>query len=252
MSEIENNLELMDGYTPPEHIAIIMDGNGRWATSKGKSRTYGHRQGVQAVRRTVKACMEIGISHLTLYSFSSENWSRPAEEVKDLMSLIKLFIKQDLADLHKNNVRVRIIGEGDKAGDDIVGLMHEATEITKNNTGLNLTVAFSYGSRDEIIKAAQKIAQRVKEGDLSPEAISHDVFEGYLDTKDLPDPDLLIRTSGEKRLSNFLLWQCAYTEFVFQDVLWPDYDKDHLEAAIQEYCHRDRRYGKVATRSVAK
>ncbi|MGH1350362.1 MAG: isoprenyl transferase [Methyloligellaceae bacterium] len=251
MSDKENKIDLLDGHTPPGHIAIIMDGNGRWAKNRGKLRSFGHRQGVQAVRRTVQACMELGVGHLTLYSFSSENWSRPADEVKDLMGLIKLFIKQDLAELHKHNVKIRIIGESERADSEIVKLMKETVELTKNNTGLDLTVAFSYGSRDEIVRAAKKIASKVKDGDLAPEDISHDLFEEHLDTSEVPDPDLLIRTSGEKRLSNFLLWQSAYTEFVFQDVLWPDYDENHLLAAIQEYFHRDRRYGGVAEKTIA-
>ncbi len=252
MSDKENNIDLLDGHTPPQHIAIIMDGNGRWAKNRGKLRSFGHRQGVQAVRRTVQACMELGIAHLTLYSFSSENWSRPADEVKDLMGLIKLFIKQDLAELHKHNVKIRIIGENERADSEIVKLMKETVELTKNNTGLDLTVAFSYGSRDEIVRAAKNIAEKVKHGDLVPEEIDHDLFQEHLDTSEVPDPDLLIRTSGEKRLSNFLLWQCAYSEFVFQDVLWPDYDKNHLLAAIQEYFNRDRRYGGVADKTIAK
>ena len=235
----------------PKHIAIIMDGNGRWAAKRGMPRTYGHKHGVQAVKRTVKACAELDIEYLTLYSFSSENWSRPKEEVSDLMGLLRIFIKRDLAELHENNVKIRVIGDNRTDGTDIGQLLMEAVELTSKNTGLNLTIAFSYGSRDEIIRAVKKIAFEAKSGAVDPDTICVDFFHNYLDTVSIPDPDLLIRTSGEQRISNFLLWQCAYTEFVFQDVHWPEYNKDYLETAIKEYLGRDRRYGGIKERSSA-
>jgi len=233
------------------HVAIIMDGNGRWAAERGLPRIEGHRQGVESVRRTVEAAMEQGISHLTLFSFSSENWSRPLHEINDLFGLLRRFVRRDLAELHKNGVRIRVIGTQTGLDDDIVRMLDDAVELTKDNTALNLTIAFNYGSRDEIARAAQRIAEDVKDGRITPEAVTPDRFAEYLDTADLPDPDLLIRTSGELRLSNFLLWQLAYAEFVFVDVYWPDFTKEMFAAAIAEYQRRNRRFGGTSARSTA-
>jgi len=230
----------------PQHVAIIMDGNGRWAKARGLPRVAGHRKGVEAVNRTVRKVGEWGIPYLTFFGFSSENWRRPQDEISDLMVLIKRFVHQHLADLHEANVRVRIIGEQARLDSDILKILSESINLTAENTGLNLTIAFNYGSRAEISRAAARAARAVAEGRLAPEDINEDVLKGFLDTADLPDPDLLIRTSGEKRLSNFLLWQCAYTEFIFLDVLWPEFGAEHIEAAMAEYLRRDRRFGGLA------
>ena len=236
---------------PPRHVAIIMDGNGRWAKERGLPRTIGHRQGVEAVRRTVKAATDLGIPYLTIYSFSSENWSRPADEVDDLMGLMKRFIRRDLADLHRNNVRIRIIGERQSVDPELMTLIDEAVELTRENSALTLVIAFNYGSRGEIAKAARRLAAEVAGGRLAPEAITAERLGLELDTAGIPDPDLLIRTSGEQRLSNFLLWQTAYTEFVFLDSYWPDFDRTALEGAIQEFRARERRFGGLSQRSSA-
>ncbi len=233
------------------HVAIIMDGNGRWAAERGLPRTEGHRQGVEAVRRTVEAAGEIGITHLTLFSFSSENWSRPKQEITDLFGLLRRFIRRDLADLHKNNVRIRVIGTRAGLERDLLRLIDDAVELTKNNTGLNLTIAFNYGARDEIARAARRLAEDVASGAVAASEVTPESFAAYLDTADLPDPDLLIRTSGERRLSNFLLWQLAYSEFVFVDVYWPDFSREVFEAAIAEYQRRSRRFGGTSARSTA-
>ena len=217
------------------HVAIIMDGNGRWAAERGLPRAEGHRQGVESVRRTVEAAMELGVSHLTLFSFSSENWSRPKQEINDLFGLLRRFVRRDLADLHKNGVKIRVIGARTGLESDILRMLDEAAELTKDNTALNLTIAFNYGARDEIARAAQRIAEDVKAGAMDASDVTPEKFSTYLDTAGLPDPDLLIRTSGELRLSNFLLWQLAYAEFVFVDVYWPDFSKDVFAAAIAEY-----------------
>jgi undecaprenyl diphosphate synthase len=231
------------GFEPPRHVAIIMDGNGRWAAERGLPRGEGHRRGVEALRRAVRAVGELGIEILTIYSFSSENWSRPATEIRDLMGLLRRFIRNDLAELHKSNVRVRIIGERRDLEPEIGSLLMEAEELTRNNTGLLLVVAFNYGGRQEIARAAQRIASLVVAGALRPDDISADVVGKHLDAPDLPDPDLLIRTSGEQRLSNFLLWQSAYSELVFVPTYWPDFDRTTLENAIAEYRRRERRFG---------
>ena len=235
----------------PRHVAIIMDGNGRWAAERRLPRIEGHRRGVEAVRRTVEAAGDLGITHLTLFSFSSENWSRPAEEIRDLFGLLRRFIRRDLADLHKNGVRIRIIGSRADLDNDIQRMLDDAVELTKENSALNLTIAFNYGSRNEIARAATRIAEDVKAGVLTPEDITEELFGSYLDTDGLPDPDLLIRTSGELRLSNFLLWQLAYTEFVFVDTYWPDFNKTHFEEAIAEFQRRNRRFGGRSVRSTA-
>lgn len=235
----------------PNHVAIIMDGNGRWAKSRGLPRTFGHRQGVEAVRRTVRAAKELGIPYLTIYSFSSENWSRPPDEILDLMGLIKRFIRRDLADLHKEGVRIRVIGERDLVDPEVMALIDEAVDVTRNNSNLNLIIAFNYGARVEIAKAARRLAEEVAAGRMRPEDISPDNLGLALDTSGIPDPDLLIRTSGEMRLSNFLLWQTAYTEFLFLDTFWPDFDKSTLEAAVAQYRARERRFGGLTKRSSA-
>ena len=237
--------------TPPRHVAIIMDGNGRWAKERGLRRTIGHRQGVEAVRRTVRAAIDLNIPYLTIYSFSSENWSRPRAEVDDLMGLMKRFIRRDLADLHRNNVRIRIIGERQSVDPELMNLIDEAVELTRNNCALNLVIAFNYGSRGEVAKAARRLAVEVAEGRMTPDEITIDRLEGELDTAGIPDPDLLIRTSGEQRLSNFLLWQTAYTEFVFLQTYWPDFDRAALERAIAEFRARERRFGGLSKRSSA-
>ncbi len=234
---------------PPTHVAIIMDGNGRWAAERGLSRRIGHQKGVDAVRRTVQAAIELEISYLTIYSFSSENWSRPEQEVNDLMGLMKRFIRRDLAELHQAGVRIFIIGERSGVDPELLTLIDEGCELTRDNTGLNLVIAFNYGARAEIAKAARSLAEDVAAGRLSPQDIDADRMSSALDTNGIPDPDLLIRTSGELRLSNFLLWQLAYTEFVFLDVYWPEFGRVHLEQAIAEFHARDRRYGGVTHQS---
>jgi undecaprenyl diphosphate synthase len=231
------------GPLPPRHVAIIMDGNGRWAKRRGLPRFEGHRQGVEAVRRTVRASIELGIGCLTIYSFSTENWSRPAAEVAELMGLIRRFIRNDLADLHARNVRVKVIGEKQGISDDIQRLLAEAESVTRGNTGLNLVIAFNYGGRQEIAGAMRRIARLAADGGIDPEAIDEALVGRFMATDGLPEPELLIRTSGEQRLSNFLLWQCAYAEFVFLPVLWPDFDRQHLEEAIAAYRGRERRFG---------
>ncbi len=233
------------------HVAVIMDGNGRWAAERGLPRVEGHRQGVESVRRTVEAAMEQGITHLTLFSFSSENWRRPQQEIHDLFGLLRRFVRRDLAELHKNGVKIRVIGARTNLEDDILRMLDDAVDLTKNNTALNLTIAFNYGGRDEIARAAQRLAEDVRSGTVAPEDITPNLFAAYLDTAGLPDPDLLIRTSGELRLSNFLLWQLAYAEFVFVDVYWPDFTKELFEAAIVEYQRRNRRFGGRTARSTA-
>jgi undecaprenyl diphosphate synthase len=230
-------------YEVPRHVAIIMDGNGRWAAARGLPRSEGHRRGVEALRRTVRAAGEIGIGILTIFSFSSENWSRPPAEVRDLLALLRRFIRNDLAELHGNNVRVRVIGERNGLDADILRLLEEAEELTRRNDGLMLVVAFNYGARQEIARAARRIAVEVRDGRLDAEAVTADCLSRFLDAPDLPDPDLIIRTSGEQRLSNFLLWQAAYSEFVFVHTHWPDFDRAVLEQALTEYHRRERRFG---------
>jgi undecaprenyl diphosphate synthase len=227
----------------PRHVAIIMDGNGRWAAARGLPRAEGHRRGVEAIRRTVRAAGELGIQYLTVFSFSSENWTRPAAEVSELMGLLRRFVRNDLAELHANNVRVRIIGEREGLSPDIGRLLAEAEELTRGNTGLTLFVAFNYGARQEIVSAARRAAQAVARGEMTPEQIDLESFAGFLGAPDVPDPDLIIRTSGEQRLSNFLLWQSAYSELVFIPTYWPDFDRAALEQAIDEFHRRERRFG---------
>ncbi|MGB8818506.1 MAG: isoprenyl transferase [Rhizobiaceae bacterium] len=229
----------------PAHVAIIMDGNGRWAKARGLPRAAGHKAGMNALHDTVKNASELGIRYLTLYAFSSENWSRPASEVSDLMGLLKIFIRRDLAELHKSNVEVRIIGERKGLKPDILKLLGEAEVLTRGNTAMTLNIAFNYGSRDEIIRATRRIVADVKEGRLAEEDVGPAAFAARLDTAGMPDPDLVIRTSGEQRLSNFLLWQAAYAEFVFLPCLWPDFDRNQLLEALDEFARRERRFGGV-------
>jgi undecaprenyl diphosphate synthase len=233
----------------PRHVAIIMDGNGRWAARRGLPRVEGHRRGLDAVRRAVRAAADLGIAYLTIYAFSSENWRRPAEEVSDLMFLLKRFIRHDLAELHASGVRVRIIGDRSGLSPDIVGLLDEAENLTRDNTGLTLVVAFNYGGRQEILRAVQAIARRVAAGETSPDAIDLAAIERELDTQGIPDPDLVIRTSGEQRVSNFLPWQSAYSEYVFLPEYWPDFDATVFRAAIDEYVRRERRFGGLSART---
>jgi undecaprenyl diphosphate synthase len=236
----------------PVHVAIIMDGNGRWATARGLPRLEGHRRGVEALRRTVRAASDLGIRYLTIYSFSSENWRRPPQEVSDLMGLLKRFIRNDLADLHRRNVRVRVIGSREGLSEVINSLLDEAENLTRDNTGMTLVVAFNYGGRHEIVTAAAALARDVAAGRLSPGEVTEDALAARLDTAGMPDPDLVIRTSGEKRLSNFLLWQTAYSELIFTPVLWPDFGRPELEACISEFNSRDRRFGGLSQRAGAR
>ncbi|MGQ0456822.1 MAG: isoprenyl transferase [Hyphomicrobium sp.] len=236
---------------PPRHVAIIMDGNGRWAKERGLPRTLGHRQGVEAVRRAVRASIELKISYLTIFSFSSENWKRPSDEVDDLMGLMKRFIRRDLAELHEAGVCIRTIGERQQVDTELMTLIDEAVSLTRHNSTLTLVIAFNYGSRGEIAKAARRLAEDVAAGVLAPESITVDRLAEALDTSGIPDPDLLIRTSGEMRLSNFLLWQTAYTEFVFLNSYWPDFDRAALEQAIAEFRARERRFGGLSKTSTA-
>ncbi|MGH7000549.1 MAG: isoprenyl transferase [Stellaceae bacterium] len=228
---------------PPVHVAIIMDGNGRWAKARGLPRVAGHRAGAEAVRRTLTASVELGIKYLTLFGFSSENWKRPADEVSDLMGLLRHYIRGEIAELHRNGVRLRVIGDRAKLPADIVAMIDNAETLTAGNDRLNLSIALSYGGRAEIALAARRLAEDVAAGRVAPAAIDEDAFAAKLLTADIPDPDLLIRTSGEQRISNFLLWQTAYAELVFTPTLWPDFAKGDLEKAVRDFHGRDRRYG---------
>ena len=228
---------------PPAHVAIIMDGNGRWAKMRHLPRVAGHRRGAEAVRRTLVAAVELGIRYLTLFGFSSENWKRPAGEIDDLMGLLRHYLRGEIAELHQNGVRLRVIGDRTKLPPDIVTLIVNAEDLTAGNDRLNLAIALSYGGRAEIARAARRIAEAVAAGRLQPAAVDEACFASHLLTEGMPDPDLLIRTSGEQRISNFLLWQAAYAELVFTSKLWPDFDKSDLEEALREYHGRERRYG---------
>jgi undecaprenyl diphosphate synthase len=228
---------------PPVHVAIIMDGNGRWAKQRSLPRIAGHRRGAEAVRRAVTAAGEFGIAYLTLFGFSSENWKRPVGEVDDLMGLLRHYIRAEIAELHIKGVRLRVIGDRARLPGDIVTLIDNAEALTAGNTGLRLTIALSYGGRAEIARAARDIAAAVKSGEIAPEQVDETLFARHLLTADIPDPDLVIRTSGEQRISNFLLWQTAYSELVFIDTLWPDFGKADFERALRDYHGRERRYG---------
>ena len=230
----------------PSHVAIIMDGNRRWARARGLPGVLGHRRGADAVRRAVEGCCESGIPYLTLYAFSSENWARPRGEIAELMNLLRYYLRREIDALDKNGVRVRVIGERGRLDDDILALIAGAEERTARNARLQMIIALNYGGRSEIVRAAKRAMQAVKQGEASIESISEDTFARFLDTADVPDPDLLIRTGGEHRVSNFLLWQLAYTELVFLPVSWPDFSKVHLNNAIAEFMQRERRYGASA------
>ncbi len=220
-----------------------MDGNGRWAKARGLPRIEGHRRGAEAIRRVVRSAADLSISYLTIYGFSSENWQRPQAEVRDLMGLLRLYLRGEVAELHRNGVRIRIIGERERLAADINKLIDNAEELTKSNTRLNLIIALSYGGRSEIARAARRLAEEVRQGRMRPEEIDECAFARNLTTAGIPDPDFIIRTSGELRLSNFLLWQSAYAELIFTDRLWPDFDHADLESAVEEFQQRERRYG---------
>ena len=233
----------------PRHVAIIMDGNGRWAAERGFPRGEGHRRGVEALRRTVRAAGDIGIGILTIFSFSAENWTRPQSEIRELMGLLRRFIRNDLADLHRNGVHVRVIGDRSDLAPDIKALLEEAEDLTKDNDKLTLVVAFNYGARQEIARAAQRLAAEIAAGRAAVADVTAEKLATYLDAPDLPDPDLIIRTSGEQRLSNFLLWQAAYSELVFVPVYWPDFERATLEQAIAEFRRRERRFGGLVAKT---
>ena len=227
----------------PQHIAIILDGNGRWAKAKGMPRNYGHAQGSKNVEKICEAAYKMGVKYLTVYAFSTENWSRPKSEVDALMKLLRNYMKTCLKTAEKNRMCVRVLGDKTRLDQDIQTRIAELEEATKNNDGLHFQIAINYGGRDEIIRAVKKLSAKVQSGDVSPETITADMLEDYLDTAGIPDPDLLIRTCNEQRISNFLLWQLAYTEFYFTPVPWPDFTKEELMKAVEAYNHRDRRYG---------
>jgi len=227
----------------PVHVAIIMDGNGRWAKAKGLPRVAGHAQGAEAVRRTVKAASQLGIRYLTLYGFSLENWKRPAKEIADLMGLLRLYLRKEISELHREGVRIRFIGDRTLLEPDIISLIEMSEQKTKANVKLDLVIALSYGSRQEITTAVRKLVSDVVAGEMDVDSIDENDLEARLYTSDIPDPDLIVRTSGEQRISNFLLWQSAYAEFVFTDVLWPDFSREKLEDSIEEFSRRERRYG---------
>ena len=235
----------IEGLVVPEHIAIILDGNGRWAKKKHLPRNAGHAAGAKTVEKIIEDAHDMGVKYLTVYAFSTENWNRPEEEVKALMKLLRNYLKDCIERANKNDMRVRVIGERSRLDADIVDKINELEECSKNNTGITFIIALNYGSRDEIKRAVQKIAADYREGTIQNGGITEELISSYLDTGDIPDPDLLIRTSGEIRLSNYLLWQLAYTEFYFTDVLWPHFNAEELRKAIVQYNHRDRRYGGV-------
>lgn len=240
------SLAPVDRLPAPNHVAIIMDGNGRWATYRTLPRLEGHRRGVEALRKTVRAALDLRIRYLTVYSFSLENWARPQDEIFGLMALLKRFIRNDLAELRENGVRVRVLGQREGLSADVLSLLDEAEETTRRNSRLTLVIAFNYGGRQEIAAAARALAERVAAGEIASSEIDADLLGRFLSLPDVPDPDLVIRTSGEMRVSNFLLWQAAYAEYVFLPVLWPDFDRAALETALREFARRERRFGGVA------
>ena len=227
----------------PTHVAIIMDGNGRWAKARHLPRTAGHKKGADSLRRAMDACREAGVKYLTVYAFSSENWKRPKEEIHDLMQLLKHYLDKELPELKKHSIRLRFIGDFSKLDAEMQERIQHAMQETAANASFTLTVALSYGSRQELVRAMQSLAAQVQAGALAPHAISEDTLAAALDTATIPDPDLLIRTGGEQRISNFLLWQSAYTEFYFTDTLWPDFDASHFADALKDFAQRERRYG---------
>lgn len=231
----------------PKHVAIIMDGNGRWAKQRGLPRTAGHKEGVEACKRVVRAASDMGIKYITLFGFSTENWKRPADEVNELMRLLRIYLRAETADMHANNVRLKVIGSRKELAPDIVTLIENSENLTRDNTGLTLIMALNYGGRHELTQAAADMARYFMDEGLEPTQENAEEFlPQFLFTKDVPDPDILIRTSGEERISNFLLWQSAYTEFIFTDTLWPDFKFEDLKSAMDEYCRRERRFGKVS------
>lgn len=244
-NKILNKEIALDKNNIPKHIAIIMDGNGRWAKKRKLPRTMGHKAGVETIRRVIKEAHILGIKYLTLYAFSTENWKRPDEEVSALMKLLVEYLRSELAELNKNGVVIRVLGDITRLPKEAQDEILEAIEVTKNNNGIVLNIAFNYGGRDEIIRAVKLLSEEVKSGNIKIENIDEEVFENFLYTKNIPDPDLIIRPSGEQRISNFLLWQCAYSEFWYSNVCWPDFKEEHLRKAIYDYQHRDRRYGGV-------
>lgn len=229
----------------PEHVAIILDGNGRWAKKRLMPRTYGHSQGAKNVEKICDDAYEMGIKYVTVYAFSTENWKRPQEEVDTIMKLLKNYLQDYLVKIKTNNMVFRVIGDRSGLREDIVADIEELESASKKNTGLNFTIAINYGSRDEILRAVKSIATATKEGKIKMDSFTEKDFSAYLDTREIPDPDLVIRTSGEQRLSNYLLWQLAYSEFYFTNVLWPDFDKKELMKAVKKYSERDRRFGKI-------
>ncbi len=237
------SLEVEKEKSIPKHVAIIMDGNGRWAKLRGKDRLYGHRKGVESVRRIIKYSAKIGVKYLTLYTFSTENWNRPKNEVDGLMKLFSKLLEQEIPELYKNNVKILFIGRKNRLSKELLDRMVNAKEVTKNNTGLTLILAFDYGGRQEIVDACREVCRRLKLNQL--EKLDNEEFSKYLYLPDVPDPDLVIRTSGEFRISNFLLWQTAYSEFYFTEVLWPDFDEKEFDKALEDYSKRERRFGKI-------
>ena len=235
----------MESMRVPEHVAIILDGNGRWAKKRFLPRNMGHAQGRKTVERIIEDAFDMGIKYLTVYAFSTENWRRPKDEVDALMKLLRDYLKTCIKRANKNNMRVRVIGDVTGLSEDLREKIEQLEEASKGNTGINFTIALNYGSRDEMIRAMKKMAGDLLAGTLKKEDITEDVFAGYLDTKGIPEPDLMIRTSGEQRLSNFMLWQLAYTEFYFTDVLWPDFKKKELKKAVEYYNGRERRFGGI-------
>lgn len=235
----------MQNLNVPQHVAIILDGNGRWAKKKHLPRNVGHAQGSKTVEKIIEDANDMGIKYLTVYAFSTENWKRPQDEVNALMKLLRDYLKTCIKRANKNNMKARVIGDISGLSEDLQQKILELEEASKNNTGINFTIALNYGSRDEMVRAMKAMTDDIEAGNLKKEDITEDTFKNYLDTKELPDPDLLIRTSGEERLSNFMLWQLAYTEFYFTDVLWPDFNKKELKKAIEYYNGRDRRFGGI-------
>ena len=233
---------------PPRHVAIIMDGNGRWAKARGLPRTMGHRAGAEAVKRTVRAAAELGVGYLTLFGFSSENWGRPADEINELMRLLRMYLRSETAELHRNNIRLKVIGNREQLERDIVELIENAERITANNDAITVVIALNYGGRHDIMQAASAWAGMCREKGLEPSLeAAEEYFPSFLTTEGIPDPGILIRTSGEQRISNFLLWQSAYAEFFFTPTLWPDFSKSDLEAALKDYSSRERRYGALGS-----
>jgi undecaprenyl diphosphate synthase len=230
----------------PRHVAIIMDGNGRWAMARGLSRAEGHRKGAEAARQAVETAKEMGIQYLTLFSFSSENWNRPPKEIDELMNLLRYYLKKETAELHKGGARLLVIGDRSRLSQDIVSLIENAEKLTRDNDKITVVIALSYGGRQDILFAAKELARQAQAGTVDLEKVDEEIFSRYLMTKGIPDPDLLIRTSGESRISNFLMWQIAYAELYFTETLWPDFSRKDMEAAVEFFNSRDRRYGGVS------